>query len=121
MILLLWVLNFGISWFNAWSVGKTWTETKATGGAPHFMSWMGATMAAVGFTWCYAVVIGYGAVSIPITDEETGVAAPLLTMEQGAVFPRGHRGMEHLRTAVQLLPRDRAHAGGGRAGGRLLL
>jgi len=86
MIILLWALNFTISWFNAWSVGKTWTETKATGGAPHFMSWMGAIMAAVGFTWCYTVVIGYGAVSIPITDEETGVSAPLLTMEEAAVF-----------------------------------
>lgn len=86
MIVLLWLLNFAISWFNAWAVGKTWTETKAVGGPVHFMSWMGAIMSAVGFTWCYTVIIGYGAATIPITDEETGVSAPFLTMEEASVF-----------------------------------
>lgn len=86
MIVILWFVNFAISWFNAWSVGKTWTETKAVGGPVHFMSWMGAIMAAVGFTWCYTVILGYGAATIPLTDEETGVSAPLLTMEETKVF-----------------------------------
>lgn len=86
MIIFFWLLNFVISWFNAWAVGKTWTETKAVGGFIHFMSWMGAVMSAVGFTWCYTVIIGYGAVTIPITDEDTGVSAPLLTMEEAKVF-----------------------------------
>ena len=86
MIVLLWIFNFVISCLNAWGVGKTWTETKAVGGPAHFMSWMGATMAAVGFTWCYMVIIGYGAATIPFTDEETGVSAPMLTMEEVTVF-----------------------------------
>lgn len=86
MILFFWLLNFVISWFNAWSVGKTWTETKAVGGPVHFMSWMGAIMAAVGFTWCYSVILGYGAATIPLTDEETGVSAPLLSIEEVEVF-----------------------------------
>lgn len=57
MILLLVVLNFAISIFNSWSVGRGWAETKAAGGWPRFMSWMGATMASCGFTWCYLVIL----------------------------------------------------------------
>jgi hypothetical protein len=80
VILFVWLLNFTISVFNSWSVGKTWTETRAVGGLPHFMSWMGAIMAAVGFTWCYTIVLGYGATLIDITDEDTGRSAPLLSL-----------------------------------------
>jgi hypothetical protein len=56
---LLLVVNFLISIFNSWSVGRSWVETKAAGGFARLMSWMGATMASVGFTWCYLVVIAY--------------------------------------------------------------
>jgi hypothetical protein len=51
------VLNFGISWFNAWSVGRSWNETRAVGGVAHFMAWCGAVMSASGFTWCYLVLL----------------------------------------------------------------
>jgi hypothetical protein len=51
------VLNFFISWANAWGVGVNWAETKYAGGWPRFMSWMGAIMSACGFTWCYLVII----------------------------------------------------------------
>jgi hypothetical protein len=61
MIALIVVLNFVISVFNSWSVGRTWVETRAAGGVARFMSWMGAVMAAVGFTWCYLVIIAYAA------------------------------------------------------------
>lgn len=60
-ILLLLVLNFAISVFNAWSVGHSWLETKAAGGFVRFMAWMGATMSAVGFSWCYLVLIAVAA------------------------------------------------------------
>jgi hypothetical protein len=61
MIALLVVVNFAISIFNAWSVGRSWVETKAVGGFARFMSWMGATMAAVGFSWSYLVIIAFAA------------------------------------------------------------
>lgn len=88
MILLLWVLNFVISWANAWGVGKTWTETKAVGGPAHFMSWMGATMAAVGFTWCYMVILGFVAMNVPETvlSDDGDPNAMLLNPEQASVF-----------------------------------
>ena len=46
----LWILNFGISWWNAYAVGVTWVETKNMGGYQRFMAWMGAIMSASGFT-----------------------------------------------------------------------
>ncbi len=51
------VLNFAISWFNAWSTGKSWAESKAFGGFPRLLAWCGAIMSASGFTWCYLVIV----------------------------------------------------------------
>jgi len=59
MIILLLFLNFAISWFNSWSVGKSWAETKHIGGLPRFMTWMGAIMASAGFSWCYLIVLAF--------------------------------------------------------------
>ena len=58
MIFVLVVLNFAISWFNAWSVGRSWAETAAAGGWVRLMSWAGAIMSACGFTWVYLVILG---------------------------------------------------------------
>jgi hypothetical protein len=86
MIIFYWLFTFVLSWLNAWGVGKTWTETKATGGPQHFMSWMGATMAAVGFTWCYTILLGFVGTQIPIENEETGISAPLLNEQDVSVL-----------------------------------
>jgi hypothetical protein len=53
---LLWILNFTISVFNAWSVGRAWTVSKANGGWPRFTVWCGAVMSACGFIWCYGIL-----------------------------------------------------------------
>jgi hypothetical protein len=50
---LVWVLNFGISIWNAYAVGKVWVEARVAGGWRRFMCWVGAIMSACGFTWCY--------------------------------------------------------------------
>jgi hypothetical protein len=50
---LVWVLNFAISVWNAYAVGKVWVEARHEGGWHRFMCWMGAVMSACGFTWCY--------------------------------------------------------------------
>jgi hypothetical protein len=49
----LFILNFGISWLNAYSAGLSWTETKHLGGWPHVVNWSAAIMSAAGFTWVY--------------------------------------------------------------------
>lgn len=53
------LLNFGISWFNAWSVGRSWADSKAIGGWVRFMVWCGAIMSAAGFTWCYLIILAF--------------------------------------------------------------
>lgn len=57
--------NFGISWLNAWSVGKMWVETKAEGGFSYFVTWCATVMSACGFTWCYTIVLAFIAGSVP--------------------------------------------------------
>lgn len=55
------VLNFGISWWNCYAVGSAWAEAKAAGGWPRWMCWMGAIMAASGFSWCFLFLLCFGA------------------------------------------------------------
>jgi hypothetical protein len=61
VIAFVWALNLGISFWNARAVGLSWAETKAAGGWHRFMAWMGATMASVGFSWCYLIFLAMGA------------------------------------------------------------
>ena len=57
LLALLVALNFGISWLNAWSVGRSWADSKAIGGWTRTLAWCGGTMSACGFTWCYLVIV----------------------------------------------------------------
>jgi hypothetical protein len=50
VLLLIVVLNFGISWWNAYVCGKSWEESKALGGMIRFMVWCGAIQSAIGFS-----------------------------------------------------------------------
>ena len=59
-ILLLVILNFGISWWNAKATGQIWLESKAIGGMSRVMAWVGAIMAALGFTYCFAIIASFG-------------------------------------------------------------
>jgi hypothetical protein len=61
VVLILIALNFSISWFNAYSVGRSWADSKAIGGWPRFLVWCGAVMSASGFTWCYLILVSLGA------------------------------------------------------------
>ena len=58
MIFLLLILNFAVSWFNAWSVGRVWIESKMIGGFFRMTVWCGAIMSACGFTWVYIALLG---------------------------------------------------------------
>ena len=75
LIVLMWLLNFGISIWNAYAVGKSWAEAKAAGGWPRVMCWSGAVMSASGFTWCYLILLGWIGYQFDfITPEQLGVA-----------------------------------------------
>lgn len=56
-IIFLILLNFGISWWNAYAVGTMWVESKVAGGMMRLMAWSGAVMSASGFTWCILLVL----------------------------------------------------------------
>ena len=58
LITFLVILNLFISFFNARSVGRIWAESKALGGFIRLVVWAGAIQSAVGFTYCYSIVLG---------------------------------------------------------------
>lgn len=59
-IFLLLVLNFAISFWNASSVGRYWTERGQLPGYVRFMMWCGIVMAVCGFFYVYVAVITMG-------------------------------------------------------------
>ena len=58
MLLLMLALNFGVSWFNCWAVGRVWKDARALGGWPRILTWCGAIQAAIGFSSVIGFVIG---------------------------------------------------------------
>ncbi len=71
MLVLIWLLNFVISWFNAFGCGKAWNQAKAVGGWQRLVLWSVAIMSACGFTWCYLVILAYGAIAFEkLTPEQ---------------------------------------------------
>jgi hypothetical protein len=75
---LVWVLNFAISVWNAYAVGKVWVEARLAGGWHRFMCWVGAVMSACGFTWCYLTFLALTAHHFQwLSDEQVQAALNL--------------------------------------------
>src|SRR6516164_5930950 len=72
---LVWVLNFGISIWNAYAVGKVWVDAAHAGGWRRIMCWAGAVMSACGFTWCYLSFLALFAHHFGWLDDEQVQAA----------------------------------------------
>ncbi len=51
------VVNFAISWWNARTVGKMWSESKAIGGFPRVLAISGYIMSIAGFTMVYVTIL----------------------------------------------------------------
>jgi len=68
--ILIWLLNFGISIWNAYAVGLAWVETKHRGGWPRVTAWAGAVMSACGFSWCYLIILVYVAHGLGWLDND---------------------------------------------------
>lgn len=73
--IVVWLLNFGISFWNAYAVGNSWVETKHKGGWPLFTAWAGAIMSATGFTWCYLIALAALALQGQWLDRDIVLAA----------------------------------------------
>lgn len=75
---LVWVLNFAISVWNAYAVGKIWVEARVAGGWHRVMCWVGAVMSASGFTWCYLIFLALTAHRFQwLADDQVQVALDL--------------------------------------------
>lgn len=53
LIAFVWILNLGISAWNAYAVGKMWPYTKQMGGWTRLVTWCGYIMSVCGFSWCF--------------------------------------------------------------------
>lgn len=85
IIVAIWFFNLFVSILNAVGCGKSWNETKYMGGFLHFMNWMGAIMAACGFTWCNMVVLAVIGANIPM-EQDDGTTQMLLSGESLQAF-----------------------------------
>lgn len=56
ILFVLLVINFAISWWNAWAAGRGWTEVKEIGGWPRIVTWCAVIMAACGFSWVFLTI-----------------------------------------------------------------
>ena len=75
---LVWVVNFAISVWNAYAVGKVWIEARVAGGWHRLVCWAGAVMSACGFTWCYLSFLALTAHHFGwLTDEQVLAALNL--------------------------------------------
>jgi len=82
VLMLVLVLNLGISFWNAYAVGTTWVEAKHAGGYRRFITWCGAIMTDIGFTWCILVILGLVANQVGwLNDDSTN-----LLFNMGYVF-----------------------------------
>ena len=70
LIILVWLLNFGLSVWNAYATGLAWVEAKHAGGWPRITAWAGAAMSAAGFSWCYLLILSYAAYGLEWLDLE---------------------------------------------------
>lgn len=86
-VFVIWIANFAISWWNAWSAGKAWAEAKFAGGWPWFMCWMAAIMSASGFTWCYLIALVLGVQHFSPEHMPPEVAAGALSLGYIIIIP----------------------------------
>lgn len=89
LVFLIWILNLGISIWNAVAVGNAWVETKHAGGWQRFMAWMGAIMSASGFSWCYLILAVFvlGAFGkLEVEDVEAALNLGYILIIPGVLF-----------------------------------
>jgi hypothetical protein len=86
IVALLLAVNLGISWWNARITGLDWVESKMMGGYVRFMCWMGWLMSALGFTWCYVLIlaiVAHGAGYIDARQMDAAISLGYLVVIPG--------------------------------------
>jgi hypothetical protein len=62
------VLNFAISWWNAYVCGRAWVESRALGGFIRLVVWCAAMQSAIGFSMVLVVILGFAAGALGYLD-----------------------------------------------------
>src|SRR6266436_2256340 len=109
MLFLLLILNFAISWFNAWSVGRVWIESKMIGGLFRMTVWCGAIMSAFGFTWLSR---HYLAVTWQWARDHSQLLGAILASKESD--QRWNRCLEYVCTDLKYSERCPLRSGGNR-------
>jgi hypothetical protein len=90
------VLNFGISVWNANSVGKIWTEAKYIGGGVRVLAVCGYIMAVAGFTMVYSIII------IAVIGSTNGFG--YLSTEQSMLLLQFVSDLSYILVALAVIP-----------------
>jgi hypothetical protein len=99
------VLNFSISFWNAYACGAQMGLAKQAGGFSKLMLWSGLTMSACGFTWCYLAVLSFVGMYVPDFLNIHGGAEVDTSVKQAMlVTPELANSIMSLGYAVIILP-----------------
>ncbi|MDR0596001.1 MAG: hypothetical protein LBG50_00455 [Clostridiales Family XIII bacterium] len=96
VLVLLCALNFGISIWNANSVGKIWTEAKYIGGGVRILAVCGYIMAVAGFTMVYSIII------MAVIGATNGLG--YLEAEQSALLLQFVSDLTYILIALAIIP-----------------
>jgi hypothetical protein len=89
-------INFGISVWNAYSVGKIWTEAKYIGGGVRVLATCGYIMAIAGFTMVYSIII----IAIIAATEGFGYLSP----ESSVLLVQFISDLSYILIALAVIP-----------------
>jgi hypothetical protein len=89
-------LNFGISVWNANSVGKIWTEAKYIGGGVRILATCGYIMAVAGFTMVYSIIL------MAIIGATNGFG--YLSLEQSTLLLQFVGDLSYILIALAIIP-----------------
>lgn len=64
------LLNFGISWFNCYTCGSIWVESKKVGGFMRLLVWCGVIQSVVGFSSVFLLAFTYVAYALHYLPKE---------------------------------------------------
>ncbi len=83
------LLDLLISFWNARCAGKGWVESKHNGGFARFFAWIVAIQSALGFTWCYLVILTIVAMAfhwLPVSAAPIALDLGYLIVIPGLLF-----------------------------------
>ncbi|HEX2859166.1 MAG TPA: hypothetical protein VHP58_03095 [Alphaproteobacteria bacterium] len=70
IVALICILNFGISWWNAYVCGNVWEDSKTEGGFIRLLVWCAAIQSALGFSSVYIIVLLLATTALGVVEPD---------------------------------------------------